>query len=201
MVIVPGNQGYVEEAEQLALRYDSYDDSGVHDWFWPYLPSAPASWLDVGAGTGRDAFLFTSFGHRVVAVEPTDGFRFVAISKGGAEAIEWIDDALPTLSRLGDRRFGVITLTAVFMHLDRPERAVAFRRLGQLAETGGLMAMTLRHGEVPAGRRMFEVPDEEVIAFAKDCGFNLLWQSLAPSVQEGNRSLGITWSRLAFRKT
>jgi hypothetical protein len=59
------------------------------------------------------------------------------------------------------------------------------------------MIMSLRHGPVPPGRRMFEVSAEETIALAQPlrlrCALN---QKAEPSL----RQPGVSWTRLAFRK-
>jgi len=63
-------------------------------------------------------------GHRVVAVEPTNVFREFGAVHHRSSLIEWMNDALPRLEQLTDRRdeFGLVMLTAVWMHLDEQER-------------------------------------------------------------------------------
>ncbi len=74
--------------------------------------------------------------------------------------IDWRDDGLPDLAGLAGRSgtFDVVMLTAVWMHLDAAERHRAMPRLAALLRAGGgVMALSLRHGPVPPGRRMFDV--------------------------------------------
>jgi 2-polyprenyl-3-methyl-5-hydroxy-6-metoxy-1,4-benzoquinol methylase len=98
-------------------------------------------------------------GHIVTAVEPTAELRVRAIKLHTSPRIEWLDDSLPELSRVSkrDRAFDVVMLTAVWMHLDEQQRRRAMVRVAALVRPGGLMTLSLRHGLVPAGRRMFEV--------------------------------------------
>ncbi|MCH3719072.1 hypothetical protein LZB68_08320, partial [Campylobacter lari] len=79
---------------------------------------------------------------------------------------EWVDDALPDLDGLRGRAFDVIMLTAVWMHLDADERARGMAALAALLAPGGQILMSLRHGPVPSGRRMFDVSADETIALA-----------------------------------
>jgi hypothetical protein len=90
-------------------------------------------------------------------------------------------------------------LTAVWMHLDEAERRLAMPKLASLLRPEGLLAITLRHGPVPAGRIMFEVSVEETIALAHSCEMEAILSVHGPSTQAVNREAGISWSRLAFR--
>jgi SAM-dependent methyltransferase len=200
--MIRGTQGYAEQADELVARYESVAFADKHAAVLHLLPAAPAPALDVGAGTGADAAWLAERGHPVVAVEPTAEFR----KRGGAlhpsASIEWIDDSLPMLAEVRRlrRRFGLVMLTAVWMHLDEPERRIAMPRLAALLAPGGVLVMALRHGTVPAGRVMFEVSAEETVALAEPCGLRLLLCERTESTQPDNRAAGITWTRLAFLK-
>lgn len=61
-------------------------------------------------------------------------------------------------------------LTAVWMHLDHKERQVAMPSVASLLASDGTLVLSLRHGPVPNGRRMFEVSAEETILLANQCG-------------------------------
>jgi 2-polyprenyl-3-methyl-5-hydroxy-6-metoxy-1,4-benzoquinol methylase len=200
MVSVPSNRGYEVTAGSLAKRYDGYNIEETHSWFLHMLPEPPQMVLDVGAGSGRDGLHYASLGYQVTAVEPTDAFRTIAQAKEGAEAVEWLEDTLPELASLGDRTFDIVTLIAVWMHLDLDERVLGMERLCALLNPGGFMAMTVRHGEPPEGRLMFEVSDEEIIEAARTLGLTLVSHANVESIQPLNKAKGITWSRFAFRK-
>ena len=199
---VRGTRGYAEQAEELVTRYEGIDFAAAHQAVLPLLPAAPASVIDIGAGTGRDAAWLAERGHRVVAVEPTEALRSRAIALHPAPAIEWIDDSLPALRKVlaQRRRFDLVMLTAVWMHLDAEERRVAMANVVALVAPLGLLVMTLRHGPAPSGRIMFAVSAEETIALAEAHGLGLVLNVHADSSQAANRDAGVSWTQLAFRR-
>ncbi len=87
-------------------------------------------------------------------------------------------------------------LTAVWMHLDDAERHRAMPRLACLMRIGGVMALSLRHGPVPEGRRMFDVSAAETIDLARGCGLRCLLCRTDEDAQL--RRPGVTWDRVAF---
>jgi hypothetical protein len=91
-------------------------------------------------------------------------------------------------------------LAAVWMHLDARQRRQAMPRVASLIAAGGTMIMSLRHGAVPQGRRMFEVSADETIELAQAQGLDAVLNLRTDSVQEVNRRAGVTWTRLAFMK-
>jgi SAM-dependent methyltransferase len=199
-VRVSGTEHYAEEAPDLLKRYESISFADTHRSVLQLIPNEPCRVLDIGAGTGRDAAGFAGLGHRVVAVEPTEEMRRGAMALHPSPLIEWLDDSLPDLATVLARggQFDVVMLTAVWMHLDQQQRRRAIPNVAALVRDGGAMIMTLRHGPVPAGRRMFQVSAEETIGLAQPLGFRCVLNRQAES------SLcqpGVTWTRLAFLKT
>jgi SAM-dependent methyltransferase len=168
----PSVQGYGENAEQLAAQYESITFADVHRDTLHVIPSRPVRVLDIGAGSGRDAAALAAMGHQVLAVEPTLELRREGKRLHSDAGIEWLDDGLPELAQVLARseRFDLIFLTAVWMHLDEAERQVAMERLSRLVAPGGQIIMSLRHGPVPAGRRMFAVSCEETEELAQRHG-------------------------------
>jgi SAM-dependent methyltransferase len=166
------------------------------------IPAAPSSVLDIGSGTGRDAAWFAASGHRVVAVEPTDEMRLPAMALHPSPLIEWLNDSLPDLAGVLARgeRFDLIMLTAVWMHFDQQQRQRAMPKLASLLGEGGVMIMKVRHGPVPPGRRMFEIPAEETIALAQMHGLHPVLNKRVESNQQVNRIAGVDWTSLAFVK-
>ncbi|ABF08659.1 class I SAM-dependent methyltransferase [Cupriavidus metallidurans] len=164
--------GYGEQASTLVVQYESITFEDVHRDVLHLLPAPPARIVDVGAGTGRDAAALARRGHQVVAVEPTAELREAGRKLHADVDIDWLDDTLPALARLRERptRFDVIMLTAVWMHLDADERAQAIGAVDALLADHGLVFLSLRHGPVPAGRRMFDVSAAETIALAEPYG-------------------------------
>jgi len=57
--------------------------------------------------------------------------------------------------------------------------------------------LSLRHGPIPPGRRMFEVLADETIALAQRSN---LFCTLNREAEASLRQPGVSWTRLAFRK-
>src|SRR5215470_15580530 len=122
--------GYAQEADGLVRQYESTRFADVHRSVLHLFPTVPSRFLDIGAGTGRDAAALVALGHSVVAVEPTAELRARAAALHPSPRIEWVDDRLPWLPSVTgrDERFDAILLTAVWMHLDPTERPQAMPR-------------------------------------------------------------------------
>jgi protein-L-isoaspartate O-methyltransferase len=195
-------EGYAREAAALAGRWERISFTELHRPVLHLLPALPCTVLDIGAGTGRDAAHLAAMGHRVVAVEPTDELRTSAMALHPSPRIEWLDDSLPDLATVTSRpwTFDLIMLTAVWMHLDEEQRRQAMPTLASLLRMGGTMIMALRHGPLPAGRRMFDVSAEETIQLAQPYKLRSVLRVRTPSVQPANREAGVSWTRLAFVK-
>ena len=200
--MINGTQGYVDTDAALVERYERIPFPAKHRPFLPLLPDSPVDVLDVGAGTGADAAYLAKHGHRVVAVEPSAALRGPGMALHAGAGVDWIDDALPDLAAIRSLGcdYGLILLSAVWMHLDTAERARAMPLLAELARGGGLVLMTLRHVPVPAGRRMFEVGASETVELAADHGLDAVLSTRAESLQQANRDAGVAWSFLAFQR-
>ena len=199
MASVSGTEGYPEEAESLIRQYESFSFADVHGPELHLIPVAPCRVLDVGSGTGRDAAALAAMGHSVVAVEPTGAFRLSAASLHPSPHIEWLDDSLPDLVRVRQRgeQFDLVMLTAVWMHLDAKQRRRAMPSVVSLVRSGGVTIMSLRHGPVPRGRRMFAVSAKETIELAHREGLELLLCDTRPPLLATG---AVTWTHLAFAK-
>ena len=198
---VKGTKGYSQEAGQLFSRYDTVTFEAFHGPLRHLFPQQPSVILDVGAGTGRDAGYLAELGHNVVAVEPTDELRIPASQR--YRKVEWIDDALPKLDVLHDRagQFDLIMMTAVWMHLDEYERPAAMNNVAKLLKPKGLLMMSLRHGPQPKGRLMFDVSAADTVSLARNEEFKVIFETHTPSTGQLNARAGVTWSKLAFRKS
>jgi 2-polyprenyl-3-methyl-5-hydroxy-6-metoxy-1,4-benzoquinol methylase len=200
---ISGTEGYAGAADGLFQRDAGLAFADVHRVVLHLMPQPGARILDIGAGTGRDAAVFAAMGHSVVAVEPTDALRTRAMAQRASPRIEWLNDSLPELSLLKQKgeRFDAVMLTAVWMHLDEGQRRQGMPVVACLVRDGGVTIMSLRHGPVPRRRRMFEVSAEETIALARPHGLRPILNTRTPSIQLLNRLAGVSWTRLAFRKT
>jgi len=196
-----GTEGYAEEAETLVRQYESVAFADVHRTVLSLMPPPPADVVDIGAGTGRDAAGFAALGYRVTAVEPTDALRHRAMALHDSPTIAWVDDSLPELAVVSARgeTFDIVMLTAVWMHLDEEQRRRAMPRVAALVRPGGVMMLSLRHGPVPAGRRMFDVTSQETILLAQLQGLHVIRHMKTQDSMF--RRPGVTWDRLAFARS
>lgn len=194
-----GTQGYGEAAASLTGEYEKLDFARVHRDTLHLFPTAPCRVLDIGAGTGRDAAVLARLGHRVTAVEPTEELRSFGELAHAECAITWLDDALPDLPRLTalGQPYDLVLMTAVWMHLDAAERARAMPRVAARVAPSGLVLMSLRHGPVPPGRRMFEVSGEETVALAAGCGLRLAHRGARPDMRGRP---GVHWTYLGLAR-
>jgi SAM-dependent methyltransferase len=197
-VTVSSTAGYAAAADSLARQYESVTFEEVHAPVLHLLPAGGRA-LDVGAGTGRDAAALAERGFAVTAVEPTSELRAHGMRLHAAKAITWLDDGLPDLAVLAGRAesFDLILLTAVWMHLDADERLRAMARIAAHLAPGGRLFMTLRHGPVPEGRRMFDVSGDETNALARANGLTSLLNEVRPDMFGRD---GVTWSVLGFER-
>ncbi|SEK13794.1 class I SAM-dependent methyltransferase [Paraburkholderia diazotrophica] len=199
---VKGTEGYAENAKSLIRQWRDVSFAEHHEPIMHLVPTHPACILDVGAGMGTDAAAFAAMGHTVVAVEPVDALRAAGMRLQPSPRIEWLDDSLPDLATLRSRRkeFDFVMLSAVWMHLNEDERRWAIPNVSALLCDGAALVMSLRHGPVPEGRRMFDVSAEETIRLASAYGLRTVLNVRTESIQHGNRRIGVTWTRLAFVK-
>lgn len=194
-----GTQGYQENARELATQYESITFADVHRDVLHLFPQHPCRVLDIGAGSGRDAAALATIGHNVVAVEPTDALRREGMRLHVQSAIEWLDDELPHLAHVKAQgvRFGLILLTAVWIHLDQEERGTAMDSLVALLETTGRLSMSIRHGPVPPGRRMFTVAAAEVSELAQSRKLRVIHTNEREDMLGRN---DVHWTFLTFEK-
>jgi SAM-dependent methyltransferase len=200
MARVSGTEGYAEEAEALAVQYESITFAQTQGSIFHLIPPHPCRVLDIGAGTGRDAAGFAALGHRVLAVEPTDELRSRAQVLHPHPNIEWLDDGLPDLARVRARgeMFDVVTLNAVWMHLDETQRRRAMPNVASLVSPDGMVSLSLRYGPVPPGRRMFAVSADETISLAQKEGLELVLQR--SHLDSALKRPGVSWTRLVFAR-
>lgn len=188
---------YAQHAVLLGQRYGSVTFEDVHGGVLDLLPPAPASAVDIGAGTGRDAAALAGRGYQVWAIEPVRELREVAQQLHPSEDVCWMEDSLPDLSGL-EGPFELVLLSAVWMHLPASARGRAMERLAELLAPGGLLVISLRRGVPPTDRVMFDVPAEEVKRDGGRAGLQLV-----RLVEEGADQLGraeVWWQSIALRK-
>lgn len=198
MADVPGTAGYASEAPELLKRYEEHSFEEVQKHLLPFLPDPPATALDIGTGTGRDAAGLARRGYTVTAVEPVAEMREGAQILHPEPNITWIDDGLPDLAVVAalGRRFDLVLLNAVLMHLDAEMRRRALENIVPMVAMNGLLAMSLRHGPVPEGRTMFEIGSAEIASICQPLGASVEFAAEMPSRDQA----GVSWTRMILRK-
>jgi SAM-dependent methyltransferase len=194
----PSDPFYTEHAQALARSYDELSFVSVHGGWLHRLPSAGGAALDVGAGTGRDAEGLADRGFEVVAVEPNDTFRAHGEVRGG-QPIHWVTDQLPSLTAVTamNRRFDLVLLNAVWMHVAPAERAEAFRRLTALLAPGALLVISYRQPRPgDAQRALHPPPPGELPQLARGQGLEVV-EALAQPDQL--RRADVTWQTLVMQ--
>lgn len=194
-----GTEGYAENAPTLTTKYEQIRQEDVHKDVIHLFPPPPATVLDIGAGTGRDAAALAARGYKVVAAEPTRELREHGQRVHASAKIKWLDDGLPELDRVLDldRRFNLVLMTAVWMHLDKEKRRLAMPGIASLIEPGGRLILSLRHGPIPEGRRMFDVSAAETVGLADEQGLRTLHNG--PGADAEGRA-EVKWTWLAFER-
>jgi SAM-dependent methyltransferase len=192
--------GYSADAKVLIAPFEAISPEAIFAPVAHLLPTAPACIAEIGAGTGRDAAWLADHGHHVLAVEPVDAFREAGMKLHPSPRIAWLSDVLPglpcTLARGG--RFDLVTLIAVWQHLDADQQREAIPNLAALVTPGGHLILSIRHGPGAPTRPCFPSRPEDVIALGAASGLHLVFRRETESIQAANRANGVTWTWLAF---
>jgi len=194
--VINGTQGYEQEAPELLQRYETMAFEHSHSGLLDLIPPPRIRVLDIGAGTGRDAAWFAARGDDVTAIEPTRAMREGAMKLHPAPNITWIDDCLPDVASVSGRVFDLVWMSAVWMHFDPAERARMMPNVGALVGPSGALMISLRHGPIPEGRRMFDVSVNETEALARAEGLTCARKENI----ESSYAPGVFWDRLWFAR-
>lgn len=194
---------YNQFAKNLADNYEGISTEDAHPHLVEAvraLKNAKFDALDIGSGSGRDSAWMAAQGARVVAVEPSEGMRKIAISRHRDENIQWINDSLPelnTIAKLG-RKFDIVLLSAVWMHVSQENRENSFQNILKVLKEDGKIFMTIRVGTVSEENEGFyDVSIEEIYRMVK--GNNLVVDDYGISPDLLNRE-NVVWRRLKISK-
>ncbi|MEZ8100354.1 class I SAM-dependent methyltransferase [Vibrio bivalvicida] len=189
---------YDENAAQLAEQYDSVDFESVHSSWRSYWPLSGSLVLDVGAGSGRDAQWFDSHGCKVVAIEPSTGFRQLGQQRTSS-TVHWVDAQLPDLSSLATSsyKFDLILVSAVWMHIPVPKRYQSLCSLVERLAERGRIVITLRHGAFGDGRTSYGVSLAELEQIAQRLDLVVCH---VEDTEDGLSRTGLTWQTVVLEK-
>lgn len=157
-----GIDDHSNQAEALASGYATTNRRKVHTQLFSDLEAAARdgtslSILDIGAGSGDDAFEMAKLGHQVCAVEPS-ALLDIAKRDHAHPAITYINDALPNLDRLPEQQFDVVLMSAVLQYIDPAERVDSLERVGHLLKPGG--KLVVMYPSPPSRDHQFEITQE-----------------------------------------
>ena len=193
---------YNRDAEKLAIAYGALETPDVIPAFAQTLLSLPdkekCRILDLGCGTGRHSAWIAAQGFDVVAVDGSEGMLAQAAHLNPSPRIRYIRDEAPALPNTKSLKmqFDVILMAAFLFHMDETGRQELYKNLLPLTKEGSYLYATLRHGPVPEGRRMFEVPVTELETFARDNGAR--FNNLGHRPDAGGRP-EISWDHAELR--
>ncbi len=189
---------YAQQAPALLDKYEIVTFDEVHADLARYLPTIPGIALDVGAGSGRDAAWLASQGWQVVAAEPLADLREGGRRLHPDARIEWIDDRLPTLQgvrKLG-RKFELLLLSAVWMHVAPASEETALAALTELSAPKAILSISVRTGGNRDQRGFYPTNLPRLRARAARNGFSLVSQGL--SIDRFGRQ-DVAWNDLIFQ--
>lgn len=193
---------YSRDAEMLIERYEGVATELVYGEALAHWPQAPARAIDIGAGTGRDAAWMAERGYKVSAVEPSQ-LRSKGQHIHTNREIEWIEDELPELESLGDRKagFDLVLCNAVWQHIAPQDRPAAMSALARLVAPGGRLCLSLRSGPSDPGRPAYPTNAEESLAQAASHGLKLIWRGDRDSIKPEDKGAGVTWIWLVLERS
>lgn len=150
---------------QEAAHFDNEPDHGLLDpkvyeaWrrlLSAYVPSTPATILDIGCGTGSLSVLLSQLGHDVTGIDLSPVMIEHAHEKA-QEANQDISFMVMDASypQLTSKQFDVIVCRHILWSLPRPEQVL--QRWVQLLNSGGRLVMIEGHWNNEAGMHSKEV--------------------------------------------
>ena len=151
---------YESNAEHYAAETFSADMSEQYQRFLPLLKKG-AKILDVGSGSGRDAFYFQKHGYQVIALEPSKNLgREIRKVFSGEIVCSDIQSYQPA------ERYDGIWACASLIHLQEEEVLCFFKKIDMYLNDNGIVYASgksgISTGEVADGRFFLEFTEQLV---------------------------------------
>lgn len=188
---------YDRFASSLARRFDSVAFEQVHSELFDQFPPLPGTILDVGAGSGRDAYALERMGYEVTAVEPAAALR--KIGRERTTDIEWIDDRLPQLSLLHrqTKHFDFILCSAVLMSIAAEELVPSFASMASLLRREGRLSVSMRENAPDDAEAFYNHSDQDILDAAAAARLNCVKQTTASDAI----GRGFLWRSFVFTRS
>jgi len=192
--------GYVEDASFLIQSFEAISSPDLLSHVSDFIPNSKGRVIEIGAGTGRDAAWLASKGLNVLAVEPVCEFREAGKLLHPSPQIEWLNDSLPSLSRILQRNklYELALLVSVWQHVPKEAKLASFISLRSILSKDGKLIISVRNGLGSIKRKCYPTSAKETIELAQRCDFKLISSQNAESVQVSNQKAKITWTWLVF---
>ena len=186
---------YENNAERYAAETLSADMSEQYQSFLPLLKKR-AKILDVGSGSGRDAYYFQRHGYEVTALEPSKNLcREIRKVFSGELVCSDIQNYRPT------ERYDGIWACASLIHLQEEEVLQFFEKIDQYLNDNGIIYISgkngLSTGKVEDGRFFLEFTEqlvEKILTVNKQLKQEQLWYTEDVSGRRGFRWLNVVLS-------
>ena len=185
---------YESNAEHYAAETFSADMSEQYQSFLPLLKKR-AKILDVGSGSGRDAYYFQRHGYEVTALEPSKNLcREIRKVFSGEIVCSDIQSYQPT------ERYDGIWACASLIHLQEEEVLQFFERIDRYLNDDGIVYISgkngIQSGKAGDGRYFLEFTEhlvEKILTVNKQLKLEQLWYTEDVS---GRR--GFWWMNVIF---
>ena len=183
---------YESNAERYAAETISADMSEQYQRFLPLLKKG-AKILDVGSGSGRDAFYFQKHGYQVTALEPSKNLgREIRKVFSGEIVCSDIQSYQPM------ERYDGIWACASLIHLQEEEILCFFKKMDMYLSDNGIVYASgkcgISTGEVADGRFFLEFTEqlvEKILTVNKQLQLEQLWYTEDVRGRRGFRWLNV----------
>ena len=183
---------YESNAERYAAETLSADMSEQYQSFLPLLKKR-AKILDVGSGSGRDAYYFQRHGYEVTALEPSKNLcREIRKGFSGEIVCSDIQSYQPM------ERYDGIWACASLIHLQEEEILCFFKKMDMYLSDNGIVYASgkcgISTGEVADGRFFLEFTEqlvEKILTVNKQLQLEQLWYTEDVRGRRGFRWLNV----------
>ncbi|OLU27364.1 hypothetical protein BVH03_14175 [Pseudomonas sp. PA15(2017)] len=190
---------YNFESEKYSKQYNQLIFSNIHRQFIKFLPPPESKILDIGCGSGRDAYSLARRGYIVTAVDPSIKMLQQAKKYNDHKNINWLNERLPSLEKIKNQKFDFILLSAVWMHISPHKRKKSINTMSQLLNDDGCIALTLRIALPDPTRAIYAVTLEELLKLAKEN--SLLPIYISRKAKDSFKRSEITWIKVVLKKS